>query len=917
MNKEHFVEETLPYHNMKKEQVMEHFQTTPNGLTTQEVRERQTYYGKNELEEAEKDSILDIFLNQFKDILVIILIFAAFISGIVLEDFTDAILIGVILILNAIFGVYQEWRADKAIEALKRMVSHTCVVIRDDKEIEIQSNDLVPGDVVIFKQGDRIPADGRIIEAQTLRTEEAQLTGESTEVNKSSFTVVKLKSSLGDRVNCVYMGTHVTFGKGKAVVTNIGMKTEVGKIAGEVQAIVDDQTPTQIKLEKFGKKLGLIIIGIMVIILIYGIQVAKLEPIEMFEIAVSLAVAAIPEGLVIVITLALSLGVIRMAKKKAIVKKLPAVESLGSVTTICTDKTGTLTLNQMRVQKIAAFDNSEITIQNGDEFKNASPLDGTTKYLSLGLFLCNNASITDENVIGAPTELALLRLADELGIDRVHESTKYQRLDEIPFDSERKRMTIVVEDKTTKEKISFTKGAPEVLLSLADSIDLGNGPEPLTAELKEKVQKVIDSLASQALRVLGFGYYKLASETYNIYEFESKLIINGLVGLIDPPKPGVKETIEKCHTAGIRVVMVTGDHKNTAVAIGKDIGIYKDGDEVIDGVSLDEISDYELQTRIKNITIFARISPTHKLRIVRALKAKGEIVAMTGDGVNDAPALKGADVGIAMGSGTDVTKETADLILEDDNFTTIVHAVEEGRAIYDNMTKFIRYMLSSNLAEIIVIFLSIIITKEPALVATQILWINLVTDGVPALALGVDPASKNIMKRQPRDPNENLLAKDRIFHILLFGGYISLITLGSFILFLTPDFYLFDSSLSNDQIHLKASTIAFAILSLSQFAHALNVREDLESIIGPQFFKNNVLILTVFVSVIFQVFVIQGDVILSNLLNKDVDVMLNLFKTIPLSGQEWLFVGIVSSSLILYAEILKIIKRKTRLDFIC
>ncbi|MHA2251802.1 MAG: cation-translocating P-type ATPase, partial [Candidatus Kariarchaeaceae archaeon] len=602
----------------------------------------------------------------------------------------------------------------------------------------------------------------------------------------------------------------------------------------------------------------------------------------------------------------------------AIVKKLPAVESLGSVTVICTDKTGTLTLNRMTVKKIVNFTNSGDTVQTPKELKSSltENKDANSKLIN-AFFLCNNSVLSNGNIIGDPLELALLRLTDDLGIDRHSISKNYDRLDEIPFDSERKRMCVVVENLQTNKKIAFTKGAPEVLLEQARSVDFGNGPIPLTDEIRSTIQKEIDNLADQALRVLGFGYYELKTDAYNIYDFDTKLVLNGLVGMRDPPKQGVKKAVASCSTAGVKVIMVTGDHKNTAMAIGKEIGIFHEGDEVIDGLELDTLANYEFQQRIKNISIFARISPQHKLRIVRALKNDGEIVAMTGDGVNDAPALKGADVGIAMGSGTDVTKETAELVLEDDNFTTIVGAIEEGRGIYDNMTKFIRYMLSSNLAEIVVIFMSIVLTRNPALVATQILWINLVTDGVPALALGVDPSSKDIMLRAPRHPKESLLAKDRLFHIFFFGGFMSVITLGSFMLFYNTSFFLYDGEVSSTEAHIKASTIAFAVLSISQFAHALNVREETASILGRRFFKNKFLLITVFIALILQIFVIQGDAIMSSILNKDVGVMEELFRTVPLNQLEWLWVAIVSTSLIGYAELLKVIKRNTRFDYIC
>ncbi len=891
-----------PYWANKKDEVLDHLQTTKDGLSSAEVEKRRAYFGRNALEEGEKETILDIFINQFKDVLIIILIISAIVSGLILHEYTDAVLIVIILILNAVFGVYQEWRADKAIEALKNMVTHSCVALRDGHEVELLTDQLVPGDVVLIKQGDRIPADGRVIEALNLKLEEAQLTGESEEVSKSSFSVIPTESAIGDRTNSVYMGTFVVAGKGKAVVTRIGMSTEIGKIASDVQEISKDPTPTQVKLDKFGKQLGIIVMAIMVLIFIYGIMIADLEPLLMFETAVSLAVAAIPEGLVIVITLALSLGVQKMAKKNAIVKKLPAVESLGSITTICSDKTGTLTLNEMTVQQIVNFDDNQIFKVTPQEFTEKAKSEEKEYHplFKKALYLCNNSILEDGNVYGNATEIALLRLADTLGVDREKEMSHFRRLDEIPFDSERKSMTVVVEDTITSEKISFIKGAPDVLLGIAQQVDRGNGPEPMTDEIKAIINDTIDELANNALRVLGIGYYRLTSNIYNIYDFDTKFVFNGLVGMIDPAKPGVVEAVDKCHTAGISVKMVTGDHKKTAVAIARDIGIYKDGDLVMEGLDLDKINDYELKEKIRDISVFARISPQHKLRIVKALKAQGEIVAMTGDGVNDAPALKGADVGIAMGSGTDVTKETAEIILQDDNFTTITHAIEEGRGIFENMTKFIKYMLSSNLAEILVIFLSIVITKEPALVATQILWINLVTDGVPALALGVDPPSPGIMKRQPRDPKEILLSRERISHILWFGFYMTAITLGSYLLFLNTDMF---GTQGNRAI---AGTAAFAILSFAQFVHSMNVREATDSILGKVFFENKILLITVFVTVILQVIVIQGDAFFGG------DTMFRLFKTTPLNAAQWLWVTGASLSLIVFSETLKYVKRHSR-----
>ncbi|MHA2501587.1 MAG: calcium-translocating P-type ATPase, SERCA-type [Candidatus Kariarchaeaceae archaeon] len=904
-----------PFHSMKKSEVLKELDVDEHGLTTTEVGSRNAHFGTNTIEESEKETIFDIFIAQFKDVLIIILIIAAIVSGVIgyLEDegFTDAILISVILIINAIMGVYQEWKADKAIEALKEMVTQTTRVIRDDKEIEIKSSELVPGDIVLFEQGDRIPADARLLETINLRTEEAQLTGESLEIQKNSNSVFEENSALGDRMNSVYMGTHVTFGKGKAVVTRIGMGTEMGKIAESVQEINKDPTPTQVRLDKFGQKLSIIIIALMVFMVAYGTLVSGIEFTHMLIIAVSLAVAAIPEGLAIVITLALALGTQRMAKHNAIVKKLPAVESLGSITTVCTDKTGTLTLNQMTVRKLVIFENDGPNIVDPEEYDSLRPHDGNTPDLLIkSALLCNNAELNDQQEIGDPTELALLRVIDTIGRKRNEITNNFSRYDEIPFDSDRKQMTVFVEQ-NSGDKYAFSKGAPEVLMKRAKYIDLGSGPVDFTDEMKESILQTVGTLADDALRVLGFGYHKFSAAVQNIYELEENIVFIGLMGMIDPPKVGVKEAVDSCNTAGIRVIMVTGDHKKTAMAIAKQIGIASDKSLAVEGVELDSMSDEELDQKISDINVFARISPAHKLRIVRSLKSQGEVVAMTGDGVNDAPALKGADVGIAMGSGTDVTKETADMVLEDDNFTTIVNAIEEGRGIYDNMTKFIRYMLSSNTAEIVVIFLGIIIGLPTPLIAVQILWVNLVTDGVPALALGVDPASEDIMLRPPRDPDESLLSKERVNHIILFGSFMSLVTLGSYILFYTTDLFGTEGDLS------KARTIAFSILGFAQFAHAVNVREDTASILNRNFFKNRILIWTVVFSIILQVFIIEGDVILSAISGSEINFLSSLFGTTPLSGYEWLYVSLLASSLVLFAEGLKVIKRNTRFKTIC
>jgi len=912
----HIINLHQPFHARNKSETMDELLVDENGLTQEEVIKRRGIYGRNTITESEKESIIDIFFDQFKDALVIILIIAALISGVLgyIEDqgYTDAILISIILVVNAIMGVYQEWKADRAIEALKQMVTQTTRVIRDGEEKEVKTEELVPGDIVIFNQGDRIPADGRLLDSINLRTEEAQLTGESLEVIKHSTEICDPDAALGDRINLVFMGTHVTFGKGRAVVTSTGMTTEMGKIAESVQQISKDPTPTQVRLDRFGHKLSTIIIGMMVFMVFYGVIVAGHPFKEMLIIAVSLAVAAIPEGLAIVITLALALGTQRMAKRNSIVKKLPAVESLGSVTTVCTDKTGTLTLNQMTVKKIVLFEENGPMIYSPTEYSSVLGNNSSADNLLNSAILCNNAELNSEQAIGDPTELALLRVADTIDANRSDIVQSFARYDEIPFDSERKQMTVFVESTESDKKYALSKGAPEILMNRANYIDFGDGPVKFTDDMRKQIQDTIDSLADSALRVLGFGYQAITDAVHNIYEFEEELIFVGLMGMIDPPKEGVKEAVEECHEAGIRVIMVTGDHKKTAMAIARQIGIANDEyDGAFEGKEVDKMSDQELAHSISNVNVFARISPEHKLRIIRALKIEGDVVAMTGDGVNDAPALKGADIGIAMGSGTDVTKETADIVLEDDNFTTIVNAIEEGRGIYDNITKFIRYMLSSNTAEIVVIFLGIILGLPTPLVAVQILWVNLVTDGVPALALGVDPPSENIMLRPPRDPNEELLSGERINHILLFGSFMSLVTLGSYVLFYTTDVFGTYHNIN------KARTIAFSILGFAQFAHSINVREDTASILNKNFFKNKILVYTVVFSVMLQVFIIEGDGILTAITGNEINFFNPVFGTESLTGLEWLWITVLASSLIIYAEFLKYIKRNTRFTSIC
>ena len=885
----------ISFHSISKYKALEILKSSPKGLTEEEAQRRLEIFGPNILKEGKKTTILELFIEQFKDILVLILLGASIFSA-VEGQWNESILIGVILILNAIVGVYQEWKADRAIEALKAMTAPTCTVIRDGIEKEIPSELLVPGDVYVVEAGSRIPADGRIIEAFNLKVEEGSLTGESTEVNKSSEMILPEKTALPDRINLLFMGTHVTFGRGKAVVYATGMETEMGKIAEAVQTIEEEPAPFQVKLEDFGKKLGYIILGISAIVVLAGVLIQKQPLLFMVEIGVSLAVAAIPEGLPIVITLALALGVQRMARQNAIVKKLPAVESLGSATVICTDKTGTLTMHKMTVTDILYFKDGEpVTIKNDTPLP--SELPRNLKRMYEGAALCNNATIFNGEERGDPTELALLREAINKGFDP--NKIEHTRLDEIPFDSERKRMSVVVEFKDGK-RIAYMKGAPEVLLELCKYFDNGKEIVPLTEDLKKKLLEQVGKMADKALRVLAFSYLELEQQAYNIYEFENKMVLAGFMGMIDPPKPGVKEAIAACNTAGIRVIMVTGDHKKTAIAIAKEIGIHASEESVLTGNDLDRMTEEELTEKIKHINIFARISPLHKLDIVKALKNNDEIVAMTGDGVNDAPALKGADIGIAMGiTGTDVTKETAAIVLADDNFATIVSAIKEGRTIFDNMYKFIRYMFSSNFAEVMVVFLSIMFGWPAPLVAVQILWINLITDGAPALAMSNEPPEEDIMLRPPRDPKAPLMGVEMILYILRIGTFI---TIGTLALYYFADF---------NNNYVKASTLAFASLSIMQLFNAFNVRHVKRSVLNMSVFDNRPLVIAVVSALFLQMLVIQGDNWLSFLSRKDVGTPIGtLFHTTPLTTAEWLLVFGIGFSTILIEEVFKIINKR-------
>lgn len=835
------------------------------GLTAEQVTKKREKYGYNELKETKKKSLIVKFLEQFKDFMIIVLIVAAIVSGIVGtiegEGFTDSIIILIVVVVNAIIGVAQENKAEKSLEALQKLSDHVAKVIRNGNIEVVQSRELVPGDIIVLETGDYVPADLRIIEEVNLKVQEASLTGESVPVEKSVEAIKQKEVGVGDRSNMLFSSSLITYGRGKGIVVETGMNTEVGRIAEIINDTVQGQTPLQIKLDKLGKTLGIAALLICVAIFIIGLVIGK-EPLDMFMTAVSLAVAAIPEGLAAVSTIVLAIGVQRMVKKHAIVKKLPAVETLGCATVICSDKTGTLTQNKMTVQKV--FYNGELLdIQNTKE---QEELDLLVKVC----VLCNDTKIGKENDLkGDPTETALTSMAMNLKFD-VNEMLNYERLKEIPFDSDRKLMTTV--NKIEDKYYVLTKGGVDELLARCNSYRINGETKTDLEEYKKKIQASNDSMAKEALRVLAMAYKIVDHEPSKeeMKDMEKDLIYVGMVGMIDPPREEVKAAVEKCKSAGIKTVMITGDHKTTAMAIAKSLGILEKDEEAILGADVERMSDEELKENIRKYSVYARVSPEHKVRIVKAWQANGEVVAMTGDGVNDAPALKTADIGCAMGIvGTDVSKEAADVILTDDNFATIVSAVEEGRRIYDNILKAIQFLLSSNVGEIIVLFLAILLTpilsKQygidigliEVLLPIHLLWINLVTDSLPALALAVDPPIDDIMKRKPKK-TKGIFTKGMTWRVFYQGIMIGLLTLAAFIIGIaTPDTEIAKlMPLEHNGVELTAEEIkaeigqamAFIVLAFSELVHVFNIRNSKKSIFKTGIGGNKLLFLALAVS---------------------------------------------------------------------
>lgn len=847
----------LAYHSISPDGALEMLDTSLRGLSGQEASKRLEKHGRNALEEKGGVSKLSLFISQFKDFLIFILIFAAIVSFAV-GDVSDSVLIFVIILGNALLGFVQEYKAERSIESLKDFLSPRTIVLREGEKREINAEELVPGDIIVLEAGDSVPADARIVSCEDLLADESMLTGESMPVEKTIGALPE-DSLLADRTNMVFMGTNVVRGWVTAVVVGTGMSTQIGSIA----KLIDkrEETYFQKKLDNLAKSLGKSVILIAAIVFALGI--IDNEPIvDMVLISLSLAVAAIPEGLPAVVTITLSLGVRKMAQLNAIVKRLPAAETLGSCDVICSDKTGTITMNRMTVRDIYYLGHPMSLADADDKDTNVRAI------LEIGT-QCNTASL--EKSIGDPTEIALLESAIKKGI-----SERCMHLKVLPFDSERKRMSVFCTNGDGFRM--FTKGATEETLSVCDSILDEGIVRPISEADKKKILKMNDEYSSKALRVLSFAYRDVDDTNTP----EEGLVFVGLQAMIDPPKQGVKESIEECRSAGIRVVMITGDHALTAKAIATEVGIYREGDMVLTGRELEPMSLDELESIVENVSVYARVNPEHKLKIVQALRSRGHVISMTGDGVNDAPALKTADIGVAMNSGTDVSKESSDMILLDDNFTTIVSAVGEGRHIFDNISKFVRYLLATNFGEVFTIFLASIVGFPLPLVAVQILWINLLTDGLPALSLAFEPRERNIMKVPPHKRKANIVDRPMAVNILYIGTIMALGTL-----------YLYSIAEAD-----KAMTYAFTTLVMFQLFNVFNCRSFKGSIFAGSL--NKLLLGAVSLSFALQLCVIY------------IEPLSKVFYTVPLAIGDWAVITSMALSVVVVEEIRKLAQRRLR-----
>ncbi|MBS4203842.1 cation-translocating P-type ATPase [Lederbergia citrea] len=869
------------YHGMKEKEVEQSLNTSvKQGLSEKAIETRRKKFGWNELSEGEKQSAILLFFSQFKDFMVLVLLGATLVSGL-LGEYIDAVAIMAIVLLNGILGFFQERKAEKSLQALKNLSAPQVTVLRDGRWIKKNSREIVPGDVLKFASGDRMGADVRIITANNLELEESALTGESIPTVKNTHLIKEKTPNLGDMNNMAFMGTMVTRGNGVGIVTAIGMETAMGKIAHMIQMTGTIVTPLQRRLEQLGKILITVALLLTMLVVVVGI-IHGHDAYTMFLAGVSLAVAAIPEGLPAIVTVALSLGVQRMIRKNAIVRKLPAVETLGCASVICSDKTGTMTQNKMTVTHL--WSGGKTWNVAGEEhsklekfYEGETPIDpfrekSIQQLLTFGV-LCNHTDLIIQGntmaIDGDPTEGALLIAALKAGIDRDSLSEQFTIEKEYPFDSTRKMMSVIVKDSNGK-KFAITKGAPDVLVEKCESILWDGKQRILNYEFGNDVKTAVSNLAAQALRTIAIAFKPIHSSAYpqKEYELEKGLTFIGLQGMIDPPRPEVKVAVEECKSAGIKTVMITGDHAATACAIAEQLGILEHKEQVMDGQRLNELSVEELEEVVEDIAVFARVTPEHKLKIVNAFQNKGHIVAMTGDGINDAPAIKAADIGIAMGiTGTDVAKEASSLILLDDNFATIKAAIKEGRNIYENIRKFIRYLLASNVGEILVMLFAMLMSLPLPLVPIQILWVNLVTDGLPAMALGLDQPEENVMQRKPRHPKEGVFARGLGWKIISRGFLIGVSTLIAFIIVYHKD--------PNNLPY--AQTIAFATLVMAQLIHVFDCRSEI-SVFSRNPLGNKYLVWSVISSAALMVAVIY------------VPVLQPIFHTVPIILNDWLLV---------------------------
>ena len=849
-----------------------------NGLSSNEALRRLEKYGKNKLVTKKKKTLFKQFLSQLKDVMIYILIIAAIISAF-LGEISDALIILLVIIINAVIGVIQESKAEKALDALKELSTPKALVKRDGSLKEILSEDIVPGDIVIIDAGRYIPGDLRLIDTANLKIEESAFTGESVPSEKDASFLPDKEIPIGDQNNMAFMSTLATYGRGVGVVVGTGMNTEIGKIAKMIEQEENDETPLQKKLSELGKILGFLAIGICILIFIISFFQGR-DLLEMFLTSISLAVAAIPEGLPAIVAIVLALGVQRMVKKNAIIRKLPAVETLGSVSIICSDKTGTLTQNKMTVT----------TVYTNDSYIKESKFnlnDKESKLLVDCMVLCNDATYSEKSQTGDPTEIALLESPFKLNILKEKLEKEFKRIDEIPFDSDRKLMTTVnlVDDKKARV---FTKGALDSILSICNKISINGKLLDFTKEYKAKVLENSNIMSDKALRVLAFAYKDISKENIVLDSLEKDLVFIGMVGMIDPPRLEVKDSIKLCKSAGITPVMITGDHKNTAFAIANELGIAEDISQAITGHEIDKFKEEEFNEKIINYRVFARVSPEHKVKIVKAFKSHGNIVSMTGDGVNDAPSLKAADIGVAMGiTGTDVSKGASDMILTDDNFSTIVSAVEEGRKIYLNIKKSIVFLLSCNLGEILTLFTAILLNWNSPLQPIHILWVNLITDSFPALALGVDKTKEDVMNNPPRNPKESIFVKSDKIQLIINGVLIGGITLFAF--------KLGERLYADSLIH--AQTMAFVVLSVSQLFLSLSLRSNTKSAFSLGLFSNKYLVYSILLGIFLQVIIIS------------ISFIANIFKVTPLLLYDWIVVILVSLIPFAINEILKLFRK--------